>query len=681
MKIAKRFLIIGILLCLLFALPVQAEAERPEFGPALTSTLTAQEKYELMEGLYEADITYVAEAIRAGNISCQELTWYYLQRIEKYNAPYNCFITICDNAMEVAAQRDAALVAGTAEGSLFGVPVVLKDNIHYEGYPTTDGASWRKNDTYSADVVENLLAQGVIVLGKANMSTYANYASSSISNVAGETKNAYGLNLSPGGSSGGSAVAVALNFALAGLGTDTNASLRYPAALNGCVAMRHTGDVLSRNGITRLNTYRDVPGVITRSVRDQAMMLDGMSGSTNYAENLNPDALEGAKIGVLKELSGPVKGISNRTASTIDAEVMAAFAQAQEEMRSCGAEVVEISMPNFFSLSDQAGTNAGKERLYNAICKVMDENGLDALIYPTYLTAPLKIGVDENGVNWSNKSQNFVFNCHLISPATKTPEIEIPIGFHSYGAGIGLSMMSKRGQDQLLLDLAYSYTLKYDKRVPPKAAPNDCVKPSLQVFYEDPAAEKGLLLGENGEVFVTVYQAWSNIRQDLPVLSRENYTFLGWSVSQDGSTGLVKPKNVTAQGISPSFADESQTVTLYPQWKKIVASISIGQLPAKLEYTQGDSLDTTGLQILVKYADGSEEVIEKGFFLDGADLQHELVRVLYEGQRVTFSISLSMKPTYNLYVIVIASVVLLASVVGAVLVIRTMKKSKTKQTV
>ncbi len=664
-KAIKRLLAMGtLLLCLLLVLPVQAETEQPEYGPALPSTLNPKEKFELMEGLYEADITYVAEAIRAGHISCQELTWYYLQRIEKYNEPYNCFITLCDNAMEIARERDAALVAGTAEGDLFGVPIVVKDNIKYEGYPTTDGDRWRSNDTYSAAIVENLLNEGVIVLGKTNMSTYAGYASNSTSKVAGETKGAYGVNLSPGGSSGGSAVAVSLNFAVAGLGTDTNASLRYPAVLNGCVAMRHTRGVISRSGITILNSYRDVPGTITRSVVDQALMLDGMTGTTNYAENLNGDALNGAKIGVLKELSGPVRGDSSRSESKIDQEVMAAFSQAQEEMRACGAEVMEVSIPNFFNLSDR----------YSAICKVMDANDLDALIYPTYLTTPLKIGVDENGVNWSKKSQNFVFNCHLISPPTGAPEIAFPIGCHSRGSGIGLSMVAKRGQDQLLLDFAYSYTQQFDKRVPPTGAPNDWVKPKLQVFYENLDAETGLLLGENGEACVTVYEAWDDIRQALPVIARENYEFLGWSVSKDGSTGLVKPKDATAQHISPTFADENQTVTLYPQWKKVVTSISLQQLPTKLEYTEGEDLDTTGLKLTVQYADGTEATIESGFFVAGANLQQEEIAVFFEGQRAVFTVSLSPKPTYAIYII--AGALLLAGGGAAWLIIAKRKKNR-----
>ena len=661
----KKLLAVGVLLlCLLITLPVQAETEQPEFGPALPSPLSAEEKYELMHSLYEADITYVADAIRKGHISCQELTWYYLQRIEKYNEPYNCFITLCDNAMEVARERDAALVAGTAEGDLFGVPIVVKDNIKYEGYPTTDGAIWRGNDTYSATIVENLLKEGVIVLGKTNMSTYAGYASNSTSDVAGETKGAYGLNLAPGGSSGGSAVAVSLNFAVAGLGTDTNASLRYPAVVNGCVAMRHTRGVISRSGITILNSYRDVPGVITRSVMDQALMLDGMTGTTNYAENLNADALNGARIGVLKELSGPVSGVSNRSASQIDQEVMEAFSQAKEELAACGAEVTEVSISNFFNLSDR----------YSAICKVMDKYDLDALIYPTYLTSPLKIGVDENGVNWSKKSQNFVFNCHLVSPPTGAPEIAFPIGFHSMGSGIGLSMMAKKGEDQLLLDLAYSYTLKYDKRVPPTGAPNDVVKPTLQVFYENLDTESGLLTEENGEAFVTVYEAWSDARQDLPVLTKENYEFLGWSVSQDGSTGLVKPKAVAAQGISPSFADESQTVTLYPQWKKIVTGISVKQPPAELEYTEGDDLDITGLVLSVQYADGTEEAVDGGFFLNGQNLWEEQVAIFYGGKTTALLIKLSPKPFDFTYVIIGATALLAIS--GSLFAIIRAKKKK-----
>ncbi len=675
MKSARSILpFLTVLLCLFLVLPVQAETEQPEYGPALPSTLSPKEKFELMEGLYEADITYVAEAIRAGHISCQELTWYYLQRIEKYNEPYNCFITLCDNAMEIARERDAALVAGTAEGDLFGVPIVVKDNIKYEGYPTTDGKKWRSDDTYSATIVENLLDEGVIILAKANMSTMANECINSTSIVAGETKNAYNTYLSPGGSSGGSAVATSLNFAMAALGTDTNSSLRFPAALNGCVSLRSTWGTVSKNGVTTLISNRDVPGVMTRTVMDQALMLDAMTGTTNYADNLDANALQGAKIGVLKELSEPISWSASRNASRLDKEILDAFAVTKAELEACGAEVIEVSMPSLFNIKDGVYEAGGREKYYNYICKMMDQYGVDALIYPTYLSTPMKIGVDENGVNWSNKSQKYTFNCSTISPPTGAPEIAIPMGYHSSGAGIGLSIMAKKGEDQLLLDFAYSYTQQFDKRVPPTGAPNDWVKPKLQVFYENLDAETGLLLGENGEAFVTVYEAWDDIRQALPVIARENYEFLGWSVSKDGSTGLVKPKDATAQHISPTFADENQTVTLYPQWKKVVTSISLQQLPTKLEYTEGEDLDTTGLKLTVQYADGTQATIESGFFVTGANLQQEEITVFFEGQRAVFTVSLSPKPTYAIYII--AGALLLAGGGAAWLIIAKRKKNR-----
>lgn len=676
MKRRSLLLICILSLCALLVLPAQAEREQPEFGPMLSSSLTAEEKYELMNGLYEADIAYVAKAIREGHISCQELTWYYLQRIEKYNEPYNCFITMCDNAMKVARERDAALVAGTAEGALFGVPIVVKDNIHYKGYPTTNGERWHSNDTYSAEIVENLLDEGVIILAKANLSTYANFCEHSTSRVAGETKNAYNTYLSPGGSSGGSAVAVSLNFAMAGLGTDTNSSLRYPAALNGCVTLRSTWGTVSQQGVTTLVYDRDVPGVITRSVMDQALMLDGMTGTTHYAENLDANALKGVRIGVLKELSEPIPWSASRNASRLDKEVLAAFANAQEELRACGAEVITVSLWNIFNQKDGVHTSEGKEAYYRAICNLMDANDVDVLIYPTYLSAPMKIGVDENGVNWSLKEQEYTFNCSTISTPTGAPEMEFPIGFHSSGAGIGLSMLAKRGQDQLLLDLAYSYTQKYDKRVPPTGAPNDVVKPTLQVYFENPDDKTGLVTDANGEVYVAVYEAWSDARQDLPVLTKENYEFLGWSASKDGSTGLVKPKQVTAQGVCSDFADEDLTATLYPQWKKTVASIFVEQLPAKLKYVKGENLDATGLVLAVQYADGTKETMKEGFFISGHNLRDTMVSVFYEGQRTEFYVSVSEKPTYDIYMVTAVFVLALGG--GALLLLTSKKKTASK---
>ena len=194
-------------------------------------------KEAVLAGLYEADLTSLREAIVEGFITSEELTQYYIARIAQYNAPYNCFITMCEDAMDKAREKDALLKEGKAEGALFGVPVVIKDNLDLEGYHTTNG--YKKKDSQiaksNAKVVDALLKEGAVIIAKTNMSTGAMRAEYSRSQVAGDTKNAYSKYLSPGGSSGGSAVATSLNFAAASLGTDTNSSLRYPAVLNGCV--------------------------------------------------------------------------------------------------------------------------------------------------------------------------------------------------------------------------------------------------------------------------------------------------------------------------------------------------------------------------------------------------------------------------------------------------------------
>lgn len=471
----KRLLVCLLALSLwVGCLPVKAAA--PWGMEESQYVLSPEEKNALLSALYEADISAVREALDLGLITCEELTAYYLERIETYNETYNCFITLCDNALEVARQRDELLAVGEGHGLLFGIPVVVKDNIQYAGYPTTNGhANQLKNISQeNAKVVERLLEQGAVILGKTNMSTDAQDAKVSRSFAAGETKNAYNPYLASGGSSGGSAVAVSLNFAMAGLGTDTNSSLRYPAALNGCVALRPTKGLLPEEGLLELNPRRDVPGAITRTVYDQAIMLDVLSGGERkYVENLNGDALNGARIGVLRELAR-TNGTVRREAA-LDDEIQDAFDNALEELRSCGAEVVEVSLPNLFRLADatfEHDSLASMARFYAAYQELLQKNGLDALVFPTYYHAPQWSGTDEAGVVWNADSQPFINNCREISSCIGVPEISVPIGVHSRGAGIGLEIVADKEQEQLLLDLAYSYTQRYNHRTAPSDAPD-----------------------------------------------------------------------------------------------------------------------------------------------------------------------------------------------------------------
>lgn len=466
----KRF--VAWILCLVLCVAMlagTATAQQQEF---------AADKQAVMSGLYEADISSMRAAIRQGLITSQELTAYYLDRIEAYNGPYNCFITVCDNAMEVAKQRDAAIANGTGEGLLFGIPIVIKDNMDLAGYHTTNGYSKASSRIAgsNADVVRYLLDEGAVIIAKTNMSTAAQDALRSYSIAVGETKNAYSKSMSAGGSSGGSAVATSLNFAAAALGTDTNSSLRMPAALAGCVSLRPTFGLLSRDGIVKLNGTRDTAGAITRTVYDQALMLDVLTcGKYSYTESLNGDVLDGMRIGVLQELSYATSEDSGRTDANIDDQVANAFSRAISELESCGAEVVPVSMPDIFRLSNRSlvsNSSASKANLYSVFQSMLKQYDVAAVIFPTYLSAPLRSGMDKNGKNWSVYEQVNINNCKALSPSASLPEITVPIGTHSRGAGIGMEIAAARNQEQLLLDIAYAYTSRYDHRTVPGGAPD-----------------------------------------------------------------------------------------------------------------------------------------------------------------------------------------------------------------
>lgn len=456
---------------------------------------TTASKDQILASLYDADIPEIREAIDSKKVTCEELTRYYLYRIQKYDNKFNCFISICSDALDVAKERDKELAAGKNSGLLFGVPVVIKDNMDLEGYYTTNG---HKIDELTitdsnADVVNYLLREGAVIIAKTNMSTDAQDARVSTSEIAGETQNAYNALLAAGGSSGGTAVAVSLNFAAAGLGTDTNSSLRIPAILNGCVSLRSTFGLISTDGITMLNGSRDVAGAITRTVYDQAVMMDVLTqGEYSYTKNLDKTALKGAKIGILSELTYPITNLSEydkttlRTqtwnelndrakASNYDSEVLTAFENAVKELEACGAEVVTISMPNLFNLSDKTFNSSKtslKKALYDDFKKVVKDSGVEAVIFPTYSSTPLKSGKDENGKYWNAWSQVFINNCRTLSPSASIPEMSVLIGQHSSGAGIGMEIASLKNSEQLLLNLAYSYTQNYGHRVTPKTVPH-----------------------------------------------------------------------------------------------------------------------------------------------------------------------------------------------------------------
>ncbi|MBE6983134.1 MAG: hypothetical protein E7435_02460 [Ruminococcaceae bacterium] len=206
-------------------------------------------------------------------------------------------------------------------------------------------------------------------------------------------------------------------------------------------------------------------------------MMDVLTGGQyNYLENRNKEIFKGLRLGIVKELTYATTLDSYRTEENIDNEVMAAFHRAVGELKALGAEVVEISFPNIYSLAGKATNQAGMEKIYDAYLSVLEKYDVSALIYPTYLSTPLKTGRDENGVFWNifdDKQQVFINNCRTLSSCAKLPEITVPIGHHSGGPGIGLEIAAPRYSEQFLLDIAMAYSETYDYRVAPTGAPDD----------------------------------------------------------------------------------------------------------------------------------------------------------------------------------------------------------------
>lgn len=455
--------------------------------------LTIDEKKQVLNSLFEAGISDVTRAIRSGLVSCEEVTAYYLERIDAYNSTYNCFITLMeDQALARARELDERLAAGDSQGLMFGVPIVVKDNIDVAGVPTTNGYSWQNayTPTENASIVDAVLNEGAVILGKANMAAGAQSATHSYSNTAGMTKNAYNKATASGGSSGGSAVAVSLNFCVVGLGTDTNSSLRIPAAMNGCVAMRFTSGMLDREGIVILNKRRDVPGAITRTVEDNALMADIFTGfQYAYSDNLDADALNGARIGVLKELA-------NRNYS--DSENKASFQNALDELEACGAVLVDVSFPNLFSYSNRI--EDGESELINVFLSeyldILEQNNLAALVYPAYLSKPYSASTTEITWAWLN-------NARPLASSIGIPEISVPTGVHSKGAGLGIEFSSGPHNEKLLYNLAYSYTSHFNHREIPAGASNlyegagdytpDEIEATVRGRLEDEALEAAAL--------------------------------------------------------------------------------------------------------------------------------------------------------------------------------------------
>ena len=297
-------------------------------------------------------LTEALQKLDAGEISAVELTRRYLERIEKYGADLNCYITTTpERAMADAAASDARRAAGDTL-PLDGVPIAMKDLFATRGIRTTAASRMLENfvPEYESTVSQKLIDAGTVLLGKANLDEFA-MGTFSKTSYFGAPINPWQIErqLTAGGSSGGSTSAVASGLAIAATGTDTGGSIRFPAAITGMVGMKPTYGLCSRWGCVAFASSLDTPGPITRTVDDAALMLSAMAGhdakdstsSTNgFTCNapLEPILGDGKKlrVGIIKEFSD-VK---------ISDDMKTLFEKRISDLKSMGAEIVEVSIPN-----------------------------------------------------------------------------------------------------------------------------------------------------------------------------------------------------------------------------------------------------------------------------------------------------------------------------------------------
>ena len=316
--------------------------------------------------LNETSIAQLAQKMQSGELTARALVQQYLDRIaaiDKIGPAINAIIELNPDALAIADKLDAGRKRGKTHGPLYGIPVLIKDNIDSaDRMHTTAGSLALANSIAVKDstVVAKLRAAGAIILGKTNLSEWANFRSthstSGWSGRGGQTRNPYALDRNPCGSSAGTGAAIAANLAAVGVGTETDGSIVCPSSANGLVGIKPTLGLISRAGIVPISHSQDTAGPMARSVADVAALLTVLAGADardaassagdkhrlDYTKFLDANGLKGARIGVVRKFAG------------FNADVDQLFDASVAALKAAGAEVVDpVELPNQGKYDDE----------------------------------------------------------------------------------------------------------------------------------------------------------------------------------------------------------------------------------------------------------------------------------------------------------------------------------------
>lgn len=478
------------------------------------SDFTAEDYERLKPLVLDQDILTLQSHITKGNLSYELLTKFYLYRIREFDREndlsLNSVISINPTVIVEAKMKDQELKYNPNRHAIYGMPILLKDNVNASGMSTTAGAvALRDNRTSDAFLVQQIKKSGGLILGKANLSEWAYFfcgnCPSGYSALGGQTLNPYGRKMiDTGGSSSGSAVAVAANFCAAAVGSETSGSILSPSSQNSVVGLKPTVGLVSRSGVIPISETLDTAGPIAKTVGDAAILLDAMYGydkhdkkaiRTNhskgfYYSNLEKNALEGKRFAAVKRLMED-----------------SLYLEAVEKLKELGATIVEIdeteaSLPNFLRLLNldmkkdlpaYMSNYANPSVKISNVQDVINFNSLDSINFMPYGQALFRGIVSDKGdtqylrrIRDTLKTNGRKFfeqpfnadnldgflsinNYHAgYAAVAEYPAITVPMGYAENGAPKGLTFIARPNQEKNLLKWAKSYEQASKKRIAPK---------------------------------------------------------------------------------------------------------------------------------------------------------------------------------------------------------------------
>ena len=471
----------------------------------------SEENYTALKPfILEQDIPTLQKNIKLGNISYEKLTLFYLYRIRKFESDstksLNSIISLNPNVLKEARARDKNKKENT-KYSIYGMPVLLKDNINTSNMPTTAGALVLADNTAIKDafIVERLRKKGALILGKVNLSEWAYYfcvgCPLGYSAIGGQTLNPYSRGeFETGGSSAGSGVAVAANFAVAAVGTETSGSITSPSSLNSVVGLKPTIGVFSRTGIVPISSTLDTPGPMTKNIIDNAIFMNAMRGfdqtdaaskelAVDYFKNGFKQKLKGRRLGVIKSLLTD-----------------SIYAATVGKLKRAGAELIEITPPevplNGFltllnidmknDLPKYLAADADKRIEVTSVKDIVAFNLKDSLLRAPY-GQQLFEGIVEDKTtlaaleiiktNLTNSGRKYfqalknddleailsINNYHSgFAAVANYPTLTVPMGYKNSGEPISLTFIGKPLSERKLLEIGYAFEQLTKVRKMPK---------------------------------------------------------------------------------------------------------------------------------------------------------------------------------------------------------------------